>query len=188
MGRGAASPIAAFVAAFEKRRQCRIVVLYTHAFAPSSGRFALQSGDEYPVMRIVFAAAVAVVTLFAFSTPGQTRDVGTVINVMLAELGTARPEGCPGQWCACYMDNVLARSGMIPRGSNLARDFVDYGVEAPPATIGSIMVMSSHVGVVVGNCGNGQVQIISGNYSNRVSLGCYSPSRAIAWRAPIAGI
>lgn len=119
------------------------------------------------------------------TAPAQTRDAQTVINVMLSEIGERRPQGCPGRWCACYMDTVLARTGLLPHGSNLARDFASYGKEAQPASVGAIMVMANHVGVVVGECENGQVQIVSGNYSNKVALGCYNPNRAIAWRAPV---
>jgi len=130
--------------------------------------------------------AFALMGYFVTDAPVAARDSNTVIQVMLAELGHQRPENCPGRWCACYLDNVLARSGLAPRGSNIARDFANYGAPAEPGQIGAIMVMSNHVGVVVGTCGNGQVQIVSGNYSNRVALGCYNASRAIAWRAPAA--
>src|SRR5690606_12523977 len=120
-------------------------------------------------------------------TPAAARDSSTVISVMLAEIGQRRPANCPGLWCACYLDNVLARAGLVPRGSNIARDFADYGVPAAPGQIGSIMVLPNHVGVVVGACENGQVQIVSGNHSSQVALGCYSLSRAIAWRVPVQG-
>lgn len=136
-------------------------------------------------MRLILSAVLAAVAFFSFTGTGQTRDAQSVINVMLSEIGERRPSGCPSRWCACYMDTVLARAGLLPHGSNRARDFASYGAEAEPAAIGAIMVMANHVGVVVGDCGNGQVQIVSGNYSNQVALGCYSPSRAIAWRAPV---
>ncbi len=136
-------------------------------------------------MRVVLSAALAAVAFFSFTGSGQTRDAQSVVNVMLSELGERRPQGCPSRWCACYMDTVLARTGLRPHGTNKARDFASYGAEAQPGTVGAIMVMANHVGVVVGQCENGQVQIVSGNYSNRVSLGCYSPKRAIAWRAPV---
>ncbi|WP_176762761.1 hypothetical protein [Pelagibacterium luteolum] len=137
------------------------------------------------MLRLVFACLVGFLSLPLFAHPAPARDAQTVINVMLNELGARRPSGCPGRWCACYLDTVLARTGLAPHGSNMARDFADYGANAQPGEIGSIMVMANHVGVVVGDCGNGQVQIVSGNYSNSVALGCYSPSRAIAWRAPV---
>lgn len=137
------------------------------------------------MMRLVFSLLIALVAASAVTTPASAKDAQTVVNVMLSELGASRPSGCPGRWCACYLDTVLARTGLAPRGSNQARDFANYGAEAAPGTVGSIMVMSNHVGVVVGACNGGQVQIVSGNYSNSVALGCYSPSRAIAWRAPV---
>lgn len=137
------------------------------------------------VLRLGFIILIAISAISSFSTPSVARDAQTVINVMLSEIGASRPSGCPGRWCACYLDTVLARTGLAPRGSNLARDFANYGEAANPGAPGSIMVMSNHVGVVVGDCGNGQVKIVSGNYSNTVALGCYSPNRAIAWRAPV---
>lgn len=137
-------------------------------------------------MRFVFSLLIILAASSAANTPAMARDAQTVIAVMLSELGRARPPGCPGRWCACYLDTVLARTGLAPRGSNKARDFVNYGAAAAPGAIGAIMVMSHHVGVVVGRCTNGQVQIVSGNYSNTVAIGCYSPSRAIAWRAPVS--
>ncbi|RDE08118.1 hypothetical protein [Pelagibacterium lacus] len=137
------------------------------------------------MLRIIVILLFAGLALPSLSAPASARDAQAVINVMLAELGASRPSGCPGRWCACYLDTVLARTGLAPRGSNLARDFANYGEAAEPAAIGSIMVMANHVGVVVGHCGGGQVQIVSGNYANSVALGCYSASRAIAWRAPI---
>lgn len=136
-------------------------------------------------MRLLTSAALAAVAFFAFTGSGHTRDAQSVINVMLAEIGERRPSGCPSRWCACYMDTVLVRAGLMPRGSNKARDFASYGNEAEPGAVGAIMVMSNHVGVVVGQCDNGHVQIVSGNYSNQVALGCYNPGRAIAWRAPV---
>ncbi|GGA49853.1 hypothetical protein GCM10011499_19720 [Pelagibacterium lentulum] len=137
------------------------------------------------VLRVFLIAAVAAVSSLSLPSVSIARDAQTVINVMMAELGNRRPSGCPGRWCACYMDTVLVRAGLQPRGSNLARDFANYGAETEPAAVGSIMVMSNHVGVVVGECENGQVMIVSGNYSNQVALGCYNEGRAIAWRAPI---
>jgi uncharacterized protein (TIGR02594 family) len=136
-------------------------------------------------MRVILSAVLAAIAFFSFTGTGQTRDAQSVINTMLAEVGERRPSGCPSRWCACYMDTVLARMGLQPRGSNLARDFANYGEAAQPGAVGAIMVMSNHVGVVVGQCDNGHIQIVSGNYSNQVALGCYSPNRAIAWRAPV---
>lgn len=138
------------------------------------------------VVRLVLVFLLAFSTLPLSAAPALSRDAQTVIHVMLSELGANRPSGCPGRWCACYLDTVLVRTGLAPHGSNIARDFATYGDAAHPGQIGAIMVMPNHVGVVVGGCENGQVQIVSGNYSNTVAVGCYNPNRAIAWRAPVA--
>lgn len=136
-------------------------------------------------MRILIVAALGIIAAFSTQPPASARDAQSVIEVMLADLGDRRPQYCPGRWCACYLDTVLARTGLTPRGSNLARDFATYGSEAQPGAVGAIMVMANHVGVVVGQCEDGKVQIVSGNHSNQVALGCYNPGRAIAWRAPV---
>lgn len=120
----------------------------------------------------------------ALSVPSQARDL---VKVMQKDLGGRRPGGCPSKWCACYMDQVLAKAGYQIHGSNRARDFASYGKKAKPMSVGSIMVMRHHVGVVAGKCDNGQVKLISGNYSRKVGLGCYSPRKAIAWRKPVRG-
>lgn len=137
------------------------------------------------MLRLIASAAIAAIAVIAIQSPTSARDAQTVINVMLRELGASRPTGCPGRWCACYMDVALVRAGLRPLGSNRARDFANYGQPAEPGAVGAIMVMPNHVGIVVGRCTNGQVQIVSGNYSNTVALGCYNPGRAIAWRAPV---
>src|SRR5690554_5371325 len=120
-------------------------------------------------MRLILPAVLAAVAFFSFTGSGKTRDAQTVNNVMLSELGERRPQGCPSRWCACYMDPVLARIGFGPHGTNRARDFATYGDAGQPSAVGAIMVMANHVGVVVVVCGNGQVQIVSGNYSNQVA-------------------
>src|SRR5690606_708760 len=120
---------------------------------------ALRHLEPNLFMRMLALLAFALLGVFVTDAPATARDSNTVIQVMLAELGQRRPENCPGRWCACYLDNVLARAGLAPRGSNIARDFTNYGAPAEPGQIGAIMVMSNHVGVVVGTCADGQVQI-----------------------------
>lgn len=170
---------------FRRRWSTRQVSAVYRRFWQYSGQSRRRHQGLKNQMRLLTSAVLAAVALFAFTGTGQTRDAQSVINVMLSELGDRRPQGCPSRWCACYMDTALVRAGLMPHGSNKARDFANYGNEAPPGAVGAIMVMANHVGVVVGECDNGQVQIVSGNYSNQVALGCYSSNRAIAWRAPV---
>ena len=104
-----------------------------------------------------------------------------IIQSMTADLGRTRPRNCPKRWCACYLNNKLRQIGKSPINSWLARDFARYGRPVKPA-MSVIMVMRNHVGVVIGRCANGRIKLISGNHSRRVGVGCYSQSKAIAWR------
>ena len=125
------------------------------------------------------------VAFFAVLLTIGPAGAGNIIKVMSDDMGQRRPGGCPSRWCACYMDLALAEAGFKIRGSYRARDFATYGEAAKPLTVGSIMVMRNHVGVVTGTCQNGAVQLLSGNHSRKVSLGCYSAKKAIAWRKPV---
>ncbi len=136
------------------------------------------TASRFSVGRLIIAAA-AVISL---STPSFADSLVTLIS---QHLGAHRPSGCPSKWCACYLDKVLAAAGYRTRGSFRARDFAIYGEAVKPMTVGAIMVMPHHVGVVAGRCRDGRVELLSGNYSRRVGVGCYSAHKAIAWRAPI---
>ncbi len=130
----------------------------------------------------LIAALGLALTFSAVSAPAaQAKDI---IKIMQKDLGGRRPKGCPSKWCACYMDLILQKAGYTPRGSYRARDFATYGKKAKPMSVGSIMVMRNHVGIVAGRCEDGRVKLISGNYSKKVAIGCYSPKKAIAWRIP----
>jgi uncharacterized protein (TIGR02594 family) len=137
-----------------------------------------------PIGMKLFGPTLAI-TVFLMSLAGIAPSTASpLIQIMQGDLGQSRPSGCPSRWCACYLDKILTEAGLQPRGSNRARDFATYGKPAKPAQFGAIMVMRNHVGVVTGQCPDGRVQIISGNYSRKVLPGCYSAARAIAWRRP----
>ena len=132
-------------------------------------------------MILVCAVALAIGSA-GLVTPANAKNL---IKLMERDLGDRRPKGCPTQWCACYMEKILAQAGFATQGSFRARDFAKYGKKANPIQVGSLMVMRNHVGIVMGKCDDGRVKIISGNYSRKVAVGCYSSSKAIAWRAPV---
>lgn len=114
--------------------------------------------------------------------------VATTTMPALSKIGSGRPSDCPSRWCACWLTKMLARMGYSTHNtSNLARAYAAYGTTASPGSTGSIMVMKSHVGVVVGQCDSKSVRLLSGNHNGRVGVGCYPMSRAIAWRRPTAG-
>lgn len=146
------------------------------------GGQALAHVQMRKILATMLCAVAMTATSTAVSTPANAKNL---IKLMQEDLGARRPKGCPSKWCACYMDQILAKAGFAVRGSNRARDFAKYGKKAKPTQVGSIMVMRNHVGVVMGDCGKGKVQIISGNYSKKVAVGCYNINKAIAWRAPV---
>ena len=129
--------------------------------------------------------AVAACAFLALAAPALPSVAAShLVGTMSHDVGHGRPRGCPAAWCACYLNQTLARTGHRPLGSNRARDFAHYGHRAAPGQVGAIMVMAHHVGVVAGRCDDGRVKLVSGNHSHRVGAGCYSPGRAIAWRMP----
>lgn len=132
---------------------------------------------------LVFGLALAISPL-ALPTAALA---SSLVRVMVSDDGHGRPSGCPQAWCACYLNKALAESGYAPHDSNRARDFADYGRKASAGQVGSIMVMSGHVGVVSGKCDDGRIEVVSGNHGNKVGVGCYAASKAIAWRAPVKG-
>lgn len=137
--------------------------------------------------KMTLRAAIAAIALALPAFAAVPAQATPLISLMQQDLGQRRPNGCPSKWCACYLDQILARAGFAPRGSYRARDFASYGKTTKVAEVGSLMVMRNHVGVVMGKCPNGQVKIISGNYSKKVAVGCYPANQAIAWRAPVKG-
>jgi uncharacterized protein (TIGR02594 family) len=134
-------------------------------------------------MRSVFKAALAALIVFAM-TPAMPAMAGSLVSAMTKDVGKGRPSGCPSAWCACYLEKSLKKSGHKTLGSNKASAFASYGRKAKPKQVGSIMVMPHHVGVVVGKCDDGRVKLVSGNHGHKVGTGCYSASKAIAWRMP----
>lgn len=121
---------------------------------------------------------------FAVASPTLANGL---TSIMQGDLGQRRPSGCPSRWCACYMDRVLSEAGYKTHDSYRARDFAKYGKPAKAQSKGSIMVMRHHIGVVAGKCKDGRIKLISGNYSKKVGVGCYSAKKAIAWRKPVRG-
>lgn len=132
---------------------------------------------------LVFGLALAVSPLAA----PTVQAASGLVRIMVGDDGHGRPSGCPQQWCACYLNKALSEAGYAPNDSNRARDFADYGSKASAGQVGSIMVMSGHVGVVSGKCADGRIELVSGNHGNKVGVGCYAASKAIAWRAPTRG-
>lgn len=109
----------------------------------------------------------------------------------------AKEVGIPGTvytnddtaWCGLFMAVVVKRSGREPVAQPLwARNWAKWGVSAPFAMLGDILVFSrkgkgGHVGVYVGE-DDQCYHVLGGNQSNMVNVTRIEKSRCIAIRRP----
>jgi hypothetical protein len=88
------------------------------------------------------------------------------------------------QWCGEFMGLVVRQNGgRVPEGYAKASNWAKLPrtTEHP----GAVAVMPHHVGIVTGQCENGGVQIVSGNYGRaKVGEGCVSRRQIIAFVQP----
>jgi len=99
------------------------------------------------------------------------------------------------QWCAAYVNSILALNDISGTDSLMARSFLQWGDSVLPKDIavGDIVVfprdrdrISGHVGFYTGtiitDTGLVTWRILGGNYNNTVAYGYFSPSSAIGIR------
>lgn len=125
-----------------------------------------------------------------------TKEIpGAQSNPLIMEW--AKDVGIPGTvytnddtaWCGLFMAVVVKRSGREPVAQPLwARNWAQWGVSAPFAMLGDILVFSrqgggGHVGVYVGEDAN-CFHVLGGNQSNMVNVTRIVKSRCIAVRRP----
>lgn len=106
----------------------------------------------------------------------------SLISTARAYMGT-NPTNRARLWCGEFMGLVVRKTGgKVPEGYALATSWA----KLPRTTMhpGAVAVMSSHVGIVTGECENGGVRIVSGNHGHRVGEGCYPRGRIIAYVQP----
>jgi uncharacterized protein (TIGR02594 family) len=95
-------------------------------------------------------------------------------------------------WCAAFCSAMLARSGVEPSKSLLARAYLDWGMELDYPEIGSVVVFprgqdwQGHVGFVDELAGP-NIWVISGNQDNAVTRALYRRSSALGYRMPKKG-
>lgn len=129
----------------------------------------------------------------SFSTPQPKVNSKSNMNFkfvfggswLSANLGADRPQGAPHLWCGYAMRLEVQAMGYDDPGSAYdgARTWCNWGNKAAPGSIGSIMVTHGHVSKVIGECGVGEVQTISGNATGRkVAIMCERIASAICWR------
>ncbi|MER8827235.1 tape measure protein [Mesorhizobium sp. M0938] len=102
-------------------------------------------------------------------------------------------------WCAAFVNSALAQVGVKGSGSNVATDFLNWGKGVSAANIqkGDVLVDSNgknagqtggHVGFATGNLratadGIAQIEMLSGNASDKVTTEWVNASEVVARRA-----
>lgn len=93
-------------------------------------------------------------------------------------------------WCAAFVNATLAKAGMRGTGSNMARDFMQWGQAVDQPQRGDIAVFRrgdpngpyGHVGFFDGYNADGTIRVLGGNQGNAVSLASYSPTDLLGFR------
>lgn len=93
-------------------------------------------------------------------------------------------------WCAAFVGACLARSGLQPSGSLMARSYLAYGDELTEPRLGALAVFSrgadqslGHVGFVIGATASALL-ILGGNQSEAVSIEAFGMDRLLGLRWP----
>lgn len=77
-------------------------------------------------------------------------------------------------WCAGYVSAMLKHSGQAYLKSAWARAYLNYGVKLNAPAVGAIVVFErgsgGHVGFVVGKDRHGNIMVLGGNQSNKVTI------------------
>lgn len=95
-------------------------------------------------------------------------------------------------WCAGYVGGVLESVGIKSSRSAAARSYEKWGtklsVPVPGAVVvfwrGSKSAYTGHVGFYVGMDQHGNVMVLGGNQSDRVSIAPFSTARLLGYRWP----
>ena len=116
-------------------------------------------------------------------------DQNALIREFLADGGVDLDPAVTA-WCAAFVNSVLAQNGIDGTKSNLARSFLDWGEKTETPAEGDIVVLSrgrrdgwkGHVGLFQGFDENGDILMLGGNQSDRVSIKAYPKERLLGYR------
>ncbi len=144
-------------------------------------------------MRIAFVAGVlSILSTPAFASPHHHhhyrhhhRHYAHRIHNDHVPVHVARNEGRPADcygipWCGCLLRHEL---GVLDTAFNVARNWLNWGLNAGGPKVGAIVVFPHHVGRIVGGPNNrGQWLVHSGNDGNRIRDRYRSLAEAIGFR------
>lgn len=140
--------------------------------------------------------SVAVDAATAYLGQRETTNRGS-INAFL-QAGGVDLDAATTAWCAAFVNSALAQVGVKGSGSNVATDFLNWGTTINPSQVqrGDVLVQDrglsagqtgGHVGFATGLVrfqeGILQLQMLSGNASNKVSEDWINATDVVAKRA-----
>ncbi len=115
-------------------------------------------------------------------------DKAEALKAYLADGGVSL-DPAKTAWCAAYVNATLAQAGMSGTGSNMARSFLNWGLEVSEPKKGDLVVLSrgkdpasGHVGFFEGYDRAGNIRILGGNQNNAVNVSVYPASRVLGYR------
>jgi uncharacterized protein (TIGR02594 family) len=93
-------------------------------------------------------------------------------------------------WCAAFVGGCLEAVGIVSSRFESARSYEAWGQPLEASAVGAVVVLrrdgGGHVGFEVGRDAAGNVLLLGGNQSNRVSIAAFDPQRVVARRWPLA--
>ncbi|MGH1405963.1 MAG: TIGR02594 family protein [Rhodomicrobiaceae bacterium] len=94
-------------------------------------------------------------------------------------------------WCAAFIGAMLERSHIKSTKSLMARSYLNWGQKEREEKLGSVAILKrgnnevfGHVGFVISSTKD-QIQLLSGNQSNKVSIATFSKDQLIDLRWPL---
>ncbi len=134
---------------------------------------------------------------YAWALLGERERSGALDNPAIVAL--YRDAGAPGiahdetAWCAAFVGACLARAGLVPTRSLMARSYLAWGTPLDEGRPGAVAVFSrgadpalGHVGFLIGECKGGLV-VLGGNQGDAVSVATFPRTRLLGFRWTDAG-
>jgi len=142
------------------------------------------------------ATAAAVDNVTKFIGMHEVTNRGTINSFLKA--GGVNIDAAKTAWCAGFVNSALKQIGVTGTGSLIAADFLDWGQAVRPEDVlrGDVLIAhrgrkpgqtGAHVGFATGNTRMGprglQLEMLSGNESNRVQTSWYDANQLAIRRA-----
>ena len=103
---------------------------------------------------------------------------------------TLGPQPSSVPWCSAFVNFCVTRGGATGTNSALARSWLSWGQNAASLLPGCIVVLSrgspalGHVGLYVGDDGQGSIRLLGGNQHNSVNISSFPKANILGRRVP----